>query len=83
MKIWQIFTDLEKKKQGPELYLALTGRARECVHELIIVIGGEDAVKKTIKKFDKLFMKDQNTHAYLAFKEFYDYHLLMSALLTS
>ena len=74
VKIWQLFTDLEKKKQGPALYLTLTGRARECVRELTPeVIGGDDGVKKIIEKLDKLFMKDQNTRAYLAFKEFYDY----------
>ena len=71
VKIWQLFTDLEKKKQGPALYLTLTGRAHECVRELTPeVIGGEDGVKKIIEKLDKLFMKDQNTRAYLAFKEF-------------
>ena len=74
VKIWQLFTDLEKKKQGPALYLTLTGRACECVRELTPeVIGGDDGVKKIIEKLDKLFMKDQSTRAYLAFKEFYDY----------
>ena len=76
VKIWQLFTDLEKKKQSPALYLTLTGRARmrECVLELTPeVIGGDDGVKKIIEKLDKLFMKDQNTRAHLAFKEFYDY----------
>ena len=54
--------------------MTLTGRARECVRELTPeVIGGGDGVKKIIDKLDKLFMKDQNTHAYLAIKEFYDY----------
>ena len=60
VKIWQLFTDLEKKKQGPALYLTLTGRDRECVHKLTPeVIGGEDGVKKIIEKLDKLFMKDR------------------------
>ena len=45
------------------------------MHELTPeVIGGDNGVKKIIEKLDKLFMKDQNTCAYLAFKEFYDYH---------
>ena len=74
VRIWQLFTDLEKKKQGPALYLTLTGRARECVRELTPeVIGGDDGVKKIIEKLDKFYMKDHNTHACLAFKEFYDY----------
>ena len=28
VEIWQMFTSLEKKKQGPAVYLSLTGRAR-------------------------------------------------------
>ena len=32
------------------------------------VIGGDDGVKNIIEKLDKLFVKDQSTHAYLAFK---------------
>ena len=74
VKIWQLFTDLEKKKQGSALYLTLTGRARECVPELTPeVIGGDDGVQKIIEKLDKLFMKNQNARAYLTFKKFYDY----------
>ena len=56
VKIWQLFTDLEKKMQGPALYLTSTGRARECVHKLTPeVIGEDDGVKKIIEKLDKLF----------------------------
>ena len=57
------------------MYLTLTGRACECVGEMTPeVISGDDRVKKIIEKLDKIFMKNQNTRAYLAFKEFYHYH---------
>ena len=32
--IWQLFTALEKKKQGPALYLSLQGKAKVCVRDL-------------------------------------------------
>ena len=74
LAIWQLYTDLDKKKQGPAVYLLLSGRARECVRDLKPEeIGAEDGVKKIIDKLDTLFEKDVNTQTYLAFKEFYDY----------
>ena len=33
-EIWEMFTDLEKKKRGPAVFLSLTGQARECVRAL-------------------------------------------------
>ena len=63
--------------------MTLTGRVHECVSELTPeVIGGDDGVKKIIEKLDKLLMKDQNTRAYLAFKEFYDYRRPAGASIT-
>lgn len=74
VQIWQLFTDLAKKKQGPAVYLSLTGHARECVRDLTpAVIGGDDGVQAITDKLDTLFLQDENTLAYIAFKEFYDY----------
>ncbi|CAL4131177.1 unnamed protein product, partial [Meganyctiphanes norvegica] len=74
LAIWQLYTDLDKKKQGPAVYLMLSGRARECVRDLKIEdIGANDGVKKITDKLDTLFEKDINTQTYLAFKEFYEY----------
>ena len=74
LAIWQLYTDLDKKKQGPAVYLMLSGRARECVRDLKIEdIGAIDGVKKITDKLDTLFEKDINTQTYLAFKEFYEY----------
>ena len=53
LAIWQLYTDLDKKKQGPAVYLLLSGRARECVRDLKPEeIGAEDGVKKIIDKID-------------------------------
>ena len=74
LKIWQLFTDLPKAKQGPAVYLSLTGRARECVRDLTPAqISAETGVANITAKLDAIFKKDQNTRAYMAFKEFYDF----------
>ena len=47
LPIWKMFTDLEKKKQGPAVYLTLSGRARECVRDLKPEkISADDGIKK-------------------------------------
>ena len=74
LKIWQLLTDLPKAKQGPAVYLSLTGRARECVRDITPEqLSADDGVTTITTKLDAIFKKDQNTRAYLVFKEFYDY----------
>ena len=60
LAIWQLYTGLDEKKQGPALTLSLTGKARDCVLELSVDdIGAEGGVKKIIDQLDKLFLKDK------------------------
>ena len=33
--VWQRYSDLGKKMQGPAVYLTMTGRAREAVREIL------------------------------------------------
>ena len=74
MTVWQQFTDLDAKKQGPALYLSLNGKARECARSIATdVLGSDDGFKKLLDILDKLFLKDADTRAFLAFKEFYEY----------
>ena len=71
LAIWQLYTDLDKKKQGPALTLSLTGKARDCVLELPVDdIGTEGSVKKIIDRRDKLFLKDKVQNAYIAYETF-------------
>ncbi len=44
IKIWQALTDLSAKKQGPSLYLCLSGKAREAALEINI----EELKKDTV-----------------------------------
>ena len=74
LEVWKLFTDTGKKKMGPAVYLTLTGRAREAVRDLNPAdIGKETGLDEIIVKLDAVYLKDENTHAYAAFKEFYEF----------
>ena len=74
LEIWQLYTDLDKKKQGPAVYLCLSGKAKECVRDVTKEDLSSDAgVSKIVTKLDTLFEKDVNTQTFLAFHEFYEY----------
>ena len=54
IKIWQVFTDLPKKKQGPVIFLTLSGKAREAVLELDIEkLNYDSGVNNVLKRLDK------------------------------
>ena len=74
IEVWEMFTDLDKKKRGPAVYLTMTGRARDAVREIPAAeLGGNDGLNKIIEKLDSLFLKDESTRAYMAFKEFHQF----------
>ena len=74
INVWQRFTDLEKAKQGPALYLSLEGKALECARGIDIdELGADDGFGKLVTALDALFLKDADTRAFLEFKEFYEY----------
>ena len=56
LEIWQLYTDLNANKQGPAVYLSLSGRTRECVRELSKEeIGGENGGKTFTDILDSVF----------------------------
>ena len=75
LKVWELFTDLEKKKRGPAIYLTLSGHARDCVRGLdpATEIGSVDGVKLILEKLDAVFLKDKDTQTFVAFETFYHY----------
>ena len=74
LAIWKLFTDLEKKKQGPALYLSLNEKGRECVRELkAIEIGAEGGFELIITKLDRVFEVNINLRTFAAFKSFYEF----------
>lgn len=46
LEIWQLFTDIEKTKQGLAIYLTISSHARECIRDLKLEnISSENHVK--------------------------------------
>ena len=74
IKVWSVFTDLEKKRIGPAIYLSLEGKARDVVRDVDMdLLTSDTGYDEIIKVLDSVFLKDKNTRSYLAFKEFYNF----------
>ena len=59
--IWQAFTDLSSEKQGPTIFLTLSGKAREAVLELgVSKLTDKSGVKNVISKLDTLYLEGQH-----------------------
>ena len=83
ISVWKMFTDLEKAKQGPALYLSLEGKALECARGIDIVkIGGDEGFDTIVDELDKLLLKDADTRAFLDFEEFFKYRRPSSGQVT-
>lgn len=72
LKIWQAFTDLEKKRQGGALFLTLTGKSREAVLSEIDVdkLNTDSGIDCIIASLDNLFLKDKAESGFEAFDQF-------------
>ncbi|CAB4011760.1 Hypothetical predicted protein [Paramuricea clavata] len=71
IKIWQALTDLPAKKQGPSLYLSLSGKAREAALEIDIEeLKKDTGVQTILERLDKLYLQDTNQSAYIAYQNF-------------
>ena len=71
LAIWTTFTDLDKKKQGPAIFLSLNGKPRASVLELDVgIISGDKGVEAILERLGKLYLKDRHQTAYLAYEAF-------------
>ena len=74
VKMWELVTDLDKKKRGLALALSLQGKPREVALEIdpdsLNVEGG---VAILITELDKLFEKDKKDQTYFAYTDFDKY----------
>ena len=66
---WSTFTDLDKKKQGPMMFLSLNGKPCASVLELDVgVIGRDKGAEVILVQLDKLYLKDRHQTVYLAYE---------------
>ena len=74
LEVWKDFTDTKPEKLGLAVYLSLEGRAREAVRGLksqdLKVAGGFALI---VGVLDKVFLTDETSRAFVAFKDFYEY----------
>ena len=72
LKIWCGFTDLDKKRQGPALFLTLKGKARETVLAAVEAdkLQADDGVDKVTNALDKLYKRNDSESAFTAFENF-------------
>ena len=71
IEFWKIATDVKEEKQAAQIFLTLTGRAREAVLEMSATeIGVKEGVENLIKKLDELYKEDSNQAAFIAYEQF-------------
>ena len=71
IEVWKYVTDLDKKKQGPMIYLSLEGQARRlCSTIKIEELNAEDGVNKVISKLKEFYEKDAEQLAFDAYEKF-------------
>ena len=74
VEIWMTCTSVEAAKQGPAVYLALRGRAKDAARGVSAAeLGVATGVKVLTDKLDAIFLADSSTRAYCAFKELIEY----------
>ena len=77
IEVWKLLTDTTDEKLGLSVYLALKGQARYVVRNIVPkdlnVKGGYD---KIMGELDKVYLKDNTTQAFCAFRDYYEYRTL-------
>ena len=73
LEIWDSFTELEKKKRGPAVYLSLQKKTKQALRGLKPAeLSADDGLLKIIDKLDEVYLADSSTRAYTAFQRFYN-----------
>ena len=74
VEVWKLLTETKPEKLGLSVYLSLKGQARDVVRNLKPAdIAVADGYKIVIDELDKVYLKDNTTQAFCAFKDFYEY----------
>ena len=69
--IWEDFTLLEKEEQGLAVFFSFTGEDKQAVRIIgVKTLSSADGLKLGIEELDKLYLKDESSPAYEAYKKF-------------
>ena len=64
LQIWKWVTDLEKKQQGPIIYLSLPDKIRNSCRDVTVSeLNKDDGLNLLINKLEKLYVKDSKASA--------------------
>jgi hypothetical protein len=70
IEIWQLLTSLPTEKQGLDLYVSLEQKYKAFVNLSVAELKQSTGVEKILDKLDELLLKDKDTLAYEAYKQF-------------
>ena len=71
LSIWEDFTLLEKEEQGRAVFFSLTGEDKQAVRIIgVKTLSSADGLKLAIEELDKLYLEDESSPAYEAYKKF-------------
>lgn len=74
VQVWKAFTNIEPRKQGPAVFLSLTGSARDAAHEIPVdTLDSDTGLNVLLGKLDELFLKDEDNAAFEAYDTFERY----------
>ena len=72
--VWRLFTSVGKDKQGAAVYLSVQGTARDAVRAVKAKkLKSDTGFEEIISILDAVFLKDDATLAYCAFRDFVEY----------
>ena len=71
LQLWKCVTDLDKKQQGPVIYLSLPDKiSNSCRDVTVSELNKDDGLNLWTNKLEKLHIKDSKASAYLAYEKF-------------
>ena len=74
IKIWQCATELEKKKQGPAIYLSLEGETRKASEGIDVkTLNADDGVDVLTNKLKELYPRDTEQATFITYQKFENY----------
>ena len=66
LQIWKYVTDVEKKQQGPVIYLSLPDKVRNSCRNIVITdLNKDNGLDTLINNLERLYLKDKKALAYL------------------
>ena len=70
LQLWKCVTDLDKKQQGPVIYLSLPDKiSNSCRDVTVSELNKDDGLNLGTNKLEKLHIKDNKASAYLAYEK--------------